>query len=114
MTHELVYALASVKGSLQTRLLAVCLTLLVLPFAATADLVRRAKRERILAEVANHGTARCPRGHAVSLVSSGWTCSCGVTSPGHAFLPCPACGAIGHISCPCSLTVRNPLVGRFR
>ncbi len=111
MTHELVHSLGKVQGSVTTRLLGACLVLLVLPFALVADFVRRSEHERRLARVAAMETARCPQGHENALVSDGWTCSCGVTSPGHAFLPCPACSELGNVTCACSLTVRNPLLG---
>lgn len=114
MTHALVHSLNAVKGPVTTRLLGACLVLLVLPFAILADFVRHAEQERRLARVAAMETARCPRGHVVPLVSDGWTCPCGVTTPGHAFLPCPACGTLGNVTCACSLTCRNPLLGGGR
>ncbi|MBI1797171.1 MAG: hypothetical protein HYR74_08980 [Candidatus Eisenbacteria bacterium] len=55
--------------------------------------------------------ARCPRGHAVEVYGAFACGKCGAAFEGHAFDPCPICGAKAHfIACPtCHLAIRDPL-----
>jgi hypothetical protein len=56
-------------------------------------------------------TSVCPRGHRLENYGV-WSCSrCQARFEGHAFDPCPTCGARArYISCPtCRLAVHDPL-----
>ena len=111
MSRWLLDVLGSVRGSLFGQLVVALVALGLMPPALIVDgmllLCRIVRVRRVLAieEV------RCPRGHAVSLVSDSWTCPvCKLTHTGHGFAPCPHCGTIPHaINCPCCLPVVNPL-----
>lgn len=51
----------------------------------------------------------CPAGHANTVLGR-WTCHCGATYLGHAFAPCPCCGApAGWMKCEtCGLALNSP------
>src|SRR2546425_5064358 len=54
---------------------------------------------------------RCPRGHTVEVYGAFACGKCGAAFEGHAFDPCPICGARARfINCPtCHLALRDPL-----
>lgn len=110
MTRRLLAALgelhAPVLAQVALALLAVPLLLPALAFDVVGVLARRARKRALLAKV----EVACPRGHVVELTGA-WSCgSCQGTFEGHAWSSCPHCGAVTHAtSCPCGLSVVNPL-----
>lgn len=90
----------------------ILLTLLAAPWILLAGAARLALRAaglpRRLRAMASD-SIRCPDGHANPLMQR-WSCRCGAAYLGHAFGPCPICGAVaGWIRCErCGLAIRSP------
>lgn len=111
MTRRVLAVVGEVHaGPLATLTLAL-IACALLPFTLLVDGMAWFARDRRVNAALSATEARCPRGHRVPLVDGTWTCSCKFVFAGHAWTPCPACGAVSSITCPCGLTIRSPLEG---
>ena len=90
----------------------ILVALLALPWTLLTGAVRLAARlaklpRLVRAKNADHVV--CPDGHP-NAVMGRWACKCGANYLGHAFGPCPVCGApAGWLRCEtCGLAIRSP------
>ena len=110
MTRALLDLLASARGSVALQVLVGTLALVLLPFTLLIDLACWGWHQWRFRQVLGQGETLCPAGHAVKLVGAFECAACHFCWSGHAFEPCPVCGAQSHVQCACGLTVQNPLV----
>lgn len=110
MTVYLLDRLGEARGGLGRELGLGSLALLALPVALLIDAVVALVHGQWERSIASADVAVCPGGHEVGLMGA-WDCPrCRLVFEGHAFLPCPHCGAQAQaIGCPCGRVVVNPL-----
>lgn len=112
MTRWLLEALASLRGSVTTQVLTGSVVLMILPFTLLGDMVLAWHKSWRIRRVLGEDETHCPAGHVVELVGAFECPACKFRWEGHAFEPCPACGAMAHGQCACGLTLPNVLVER--
>lgn len=111
MTRRLLAVAAEAHVSSLVYLVVLCAILVVMPFTLAIDIIGTVRMRLRTREALATRRTTCPRGHPVDLAKGAFACpSCGLVHEGHAFAPCPHCGAVAAaISCPCGLPVRNPI-----
>lgn len=111
MTRRLLATVGELHAPLLVKLTLALLACALLPVTVVLDAAGWARRQSRIRGALSARVARCPRGHRVEIGDGTWTCSCKYVFAGHAWSPCPSCGAVGAISCPCGLTIPSPLEG---
>ena len=109
MTRALLAGLAESRVSTIVGVALALVALAALPFTIVYDGFASLTWWMRVRTVLGRGEVRCPRGHVVAVGEGSWSCSCGTVFDGHGFADCPMCGARGHATCACGLTVENPL-----
>lgn len=111
LMERLLAALGAVKGPLWVKLVLTVVVCGLLPVAWLLDHLQRAHLRRQVADACGPQTARCGRGHTVSLVGAFVCPGCKVTRIGHAWAPCPHCPEapfVHALICPCGSVVVSP------
>lgn len=111
MTRGLLAAVGELHAPLLVKLTLALLACVLLPITLGFDALGWLRRKRRIRRALSASVVRCPRGHRVQLEEGTWTCTCKFVFAGHAWTPCPSCGAVGAITCPCGLTIPSPLEG---
>lgn len=109
MTRRLLATLGEFHAPVLVKLALALLACALFPITVGIDAVGWMARWWQLRSALGSEHVRCPRGHVVEVAHGSWTCGCGYVFQGHAFEPCPSCGALSAISCPCGLTIPSPL-----
>lgn len=115
MTRRLLAAVGELRAPLLAKLTLALVAIAILPLTLFVDAWRWVARARRIRAALSAVDTSCPRGHRVELSGGTWTCSsCRYVFAGHAWTPCPCCGAASAISCACGLTIPSPLAGLDR
>lgn len=108
MTRWGLQFISDLKCPLGIRLVGALLLLVLCPVTLFVDAVWLVVRLVRLRHILTAEVVYCTGGHQVDLQAA-WKCRCGVVVEGSAWEPCPSCGELGFIACPCGRTLLNPL-----